>query len=188
MQITPDPVRIATEGALWGAVAAHGFSQDAVILSDDAGQFAVGRHALCWVHAERLVHKLKTFTDLHRSAQARVRTLIWQFYTDLKLYCLDPNQQRRREMRACCDRIFRRKTGFTTLDRLLERLLANKPELLMVLDRPEILLHTNGSERDIRCQVIKRKISGGTHSNAGRDCRDAFLGLLQTCAKQGIAF
>jgi hypothetical protein len=46
----------------------------------------------------------------------------------------------------------------------------------------------NGSERDIRCQVIKRKISGGTHSDAGRDCRDAFLGLMHTCAKLGIAF
>jgi hypothetical protein len=34
-----------------------------VLLSDDAGQFAVGKHALCWVHAERLVHKLDTFTD-----------------------------------------------------------------------------------------------------------------------------
>jgi len=58
----------------------------------------------------------------------------------------------------------------------------------MVLDRPEIPLHTNGSERDIRCQVIKRKISGGTHSDAGRDCRDAFLSLMHTCAKLGIGF
>ena len=48
--------------------------------------------------------------------------------------------------------------------------------------------HTNGSENDIRCQVTKRKISGGTQSNAGRDCRDAFLGLLKTCAKLGITF
>ena len=58
----------------------------------------------------------------------------------------------------------------------------------MVLDRPEIPLHTNGSERDIRCQVIKRKISGGTHSDAGRDCRDAFLGLMHTGTKLGVAF
>jgi hypothetical protein len=29
-----------------------------VIVSDDAGQFRVGAHALCWIHAERLVHKL----------------------------------------------------------------------------------------------------------------------------------
>jgi Transposase IS66 family len=58
----------------------------------------------------------------------------------------------------------------------------------MVLDRPEIPLHTNGSERDIRCHVIKRKISGGTRSDAGRDCRDAFLGLMHTCTKLGVAF
>ena len=62
-----------------------------------------------------------------------------------------------------------------------------KAELLTVLDRPEIPLHTNGSERDIRCHLIKPKISGGTHSNAGRDCRDAFLGLMHTCRKLGIA-
>ena len=49
-------------------------------------------------------------------------------------------------------------------------------------------MHTNGAENDIRCQVIKRKISGGTRSDRGRDCRDAFLGLAKTCTKLGIAF
>ena len=57
----------------------------------------------------------------------------------------------------------------------------------MVLDRPEIPLHTNGSENDIRCQVTKRKVSGGTRSDLGRDCRDAFLGLAKTCAKLASA-
>jgi hypothetical protein len=188
LHVTPNPVGIATEGALWGAVMAHGFLRNAVIVSDAAGQFAVGQHALCWVHAERLVHKLDTFTARHRAAQERIRDLIWWFYADLKAYCMEPTARRRGEMRARFDRIFRRRTGFATLDRLLERLAANKPELLMVLDRPEIPLHTNGSERDIRCQVIKRKISGGTHSDDGRDCRDAFLGLMHTCAKLGISF
>lgn len=54
--------------------------------------------------------------------------------------------------------------------------------------RPEIALPTNGSERDLRPQVVKRKLSGGTRSDDGRDCRDAFLGLLQTCAKLGVSF
>ena len=81
-----------------------------------------------------------------------------------------------------------RRTGFATLDRLLARLRANKEELLVVLERPEVPLHTNGSERDLRPQVIKRKISGGTRADLGRDCRDAFLGLLKTCAKLGIRF
>ena len=53
LTVTPDPVRIATEGAVWGSVKAHGLLPDTVILSDDAGQFALDRHALCWVHAER---------------------------------------------------------------------------------------------------------------------------------------
>jgi len=86
------------------------------------------------------------------------------------------------------DRIFQQRTGWTTLDRLLKRLSANKPELLMVLDRPEIPLHTNGSENDIRCQVTRRRISGGTRSDSGRDCRDTFLGLAKTCTKLNIAF
>lgn len=187
-EVTPDPVRIATEGALWGSVTAHGFLPDTVIVSDDAGQFDVGRHGLCWIHAERLVHKLDTFTDHHRTAQQRIRALIWWFYADLKAYRRDPTPQRKAALRARFDRIFKRRTGFATLDRLLERLHANKPELLIVLDRPESPLHTNGSENDIRCHVTKRKISGGTRSDAGRDCRDAFLGLAKTCAKLGIAF
>ena len=167
---------------------AHGFVCDAVIVSDDAGQFNVGKHALCWVHAERLVHKLETFTDKQRGAQQFIRGLIWWFYSDLKAYRLDPTPRRRSELRSRFDRIFLRSTGFATLDRLLKRLHANKAELLMVLDRPEIPLHTNGSENDIRCQVTKRAISGGTKSDIGRDCRDAFLGLAKTCRKLGVSF
>ena len=57
-----------------------------------------------------------------------------------------------------------------------------------MLARPEIPLHTNGSENDIRCQVTRRKISAGTRSDVGRDSRDAFLVLMKTCAKQAISF
>jgi hypothetical protein len=188
LDVTPDPVRIATEGALWGSIKAHGFLKDTVIVSDDAGQFDVARHALCWVHAERLVHKLDTFTDLHDAAQQRARSLIWWFYRDLKAYRCDPTAPHKAALLARFDWIFQRRTGFDILDRLLARLHANKPELLMVLERPEIPLHTNGSENDIRCQVTRRKISGGTRSDPGRDCRDAFLGLAKTCAKLGISF
>jgi hypothetical protein len=187
LDVTPDPVRVATEGALWGSVQSHKFLCDAVVLSDDAGQFNVGQHALCWVHAERLVHKLDTFTDKHRAAQTKVRGLIWDFYTDLKAYRLKPGPRLAGALRKRFDRIFLRRTGFATLDRLLKRIHANKAELLMVLDQPLTPLHTNGSENDIRCYVTRRKISAGTRSDVGRDCRDAFLGLAKTCDKLGIA-
>jgi len=36
LQVTPDPVRVATEGALWGAVSAHGFLCEAVVLGSPA--------------------------------------------------------------------------------------------------------------------------------------------------------
>src|SRR5271156_3273892 len=124
----------------------------------------------------------------YAGAQQFVRGLIWWFYADLKAYKLDPTPRRRRELRARFDRIFQRSTGFATLDRLLQRLHANKAELLMVLDNPDIPLHTNGSENDIRCQVTKRAISGGTRTDTGRDCRNAFLGLGKTCRKLGVAF
>jgi hypothetical protein len=181
-------VRIATEGALWGAVQEHGFLHHAVIVSDDAGQFNVGQHALCWIHSERVVHALDTFTDAQHAAQQHERGLIWRFYAALKAYRLAPSARRRAQLQARFDRIFHRTTGFVTLDRLLKRLHANKAELLRVLDHPEIPLHTNNSETALRCQVTKRHVSGGTHSDLGRACRDAFLGLGKTCQKLGIAF
>jgi len=186
--VNADPVTIASEGALWGSVVEHGFLRDAVILSDDAGQFNVGHHALCWVHAERLIHKLNGFNDLHRKAIERIRTRVWRLYADLQAYCHDPTPHRAAALKQRFDRIFNTRTNFASLDRLLDRLRANKPELLVALERPDVPLHTNGSENDIRCQVIRRKISAGTRSDPGRDCRDAFLGLMKTCAKQSINF
>jgi hypothetical protein len=188
LKVNPNPVLIATEGALWGSVKAHGLLPNTVIVSDDAGQFNVGAHGLCWVHAERLVHKLDTFTEEHRTAQDTVRKQIWDLYADLKAYRRAPTSDSKAALQPRFDGIFTQTTSFITLDRLLARLHANKSELLMVLERPEIPLHTNGTENDVRCHVTRRKISGGTRSDRGRDCRDAFLGLLKTCAKQAISF
>ncbi|MFD2233055.1 IS66 family transposase [Phaeospirillum tilakii] len=188
MKAHPNPVVVATEGALWGAITAHRFIDGTVIVSDDAGQFNVGEHALCWVHAERLVYKLDTFTEAARKAKEIVRALICWLYADLKAYRAAPDPHRKAELKPRFDRLFKRRTGFASLDRLLARLHANKAELLRILDRPEIPLHTNGSENDIRCQVIRRKVSGTTRSDPGRDCRDAFLGLAKTCRKLGVSF
>ena len=134
---TPNPVQIAIEGAIWGSIHAHDFLRDGVVQSDDAGQFAVGRRALCWVRAERLVYKLDAFTDRNRTAQQRVRTLIRDFYADLKSYQTTPDNGLRLAPRARFDRIFRCRAGFVRLDRLLARLHANKAELPILLDRPQ---------------------------------------------------
>ena len=186
--VHPDPVRIATEGALWGSIAAQGLLHGTVIVSDGAGQFDVGRHALCWVHAERLVHKLDAFTADRQAAKEAIRDRIWKLYADLKAYARAPTPAIKAELETRFDAIFTSQTGFVLLDRQLKRLYALQADLLTVLDRPDVPLHTNGSENDIRTHVTRRKVSGGTRSDAGRDCRDAFLGLMKTCSKQAIRF
>jgi Transposase IS66 family len=188
LKVQPDPVQIATEAALWGSIAEQGLLDGTVIISDGAGQFRIAEHALCWVHAERLIHKLDTFCEAHVHAKERIRARIWRLYKDLKAYRKAPTRRRARHLESRFDSIFATETGFATLDRLLARLRAQKDDLLMVLKRPDIPLHTNGSENDIRCQVTRRKISAGTRSDEGRDARDAFLGLMKTCAKQAVSF
>ena len=86
------------------------------------------------------------------------------------------------------DIIFTQKTRYETLNQLLKRIHKNKTELLLVLNRPDIPLHTNGSETDIRDFVKKRKVSGGTRSDEGRKCRDTFISLKKTCRKLGVSF
>ncbi|MFN0191104.1 MAG: transposase [Aestuariivirga sp.] len=188
LKVTPDPVRIATEAALWGAIHHQGLLQNTVIVSDDAGQFRIGAHALCWVHAERLVHKLIPANDMQRNAIEIARRMIWWFYRCLKEYKLAPSKEQAQALRDRFERIFKRKTRYTMLDRLLRRLLRRKDELLRVLERPEIPLNTNASENDIRTFVTKRKISGGTISDRGRDARDVMLGLAKTCMKLKVSF
>ena len=125
--------------------------------------------------------------EQHRLVEVQ-RQLVWWFYADLKLYKDDPTAARRTALRQRFDRIFTRVAGFPELDEVVARLHANKDELLLVLDRPEIPLHTNGSENDIRSYVTKRKISGETRSAAGKQARDTFLSLLKTCSKLTISF
>jgi hypothetical protein len=54
--------------------------------------------------------------------------------------------------------------------------------------RPEIPLHTNGSENHIRCQLSERKISGASRSDAGHHGRDARLSLMKTSGKLSVPF
>ncbi|MDA2930402.1 transposase [Acidobacteria bacterium AH-259-O06] len=181
-------VRMATEGALLGSVLEHGVDPALVIMSDDAGQFNVLLHVLCWIHAERTINKLVGYNDKQREAVAEIRAQLWDFYDDLKAYKKAPGQQKKAELEARFDDLFTTKTCYVSLNLALERIHQNKAELLLVLDHPQIPLHNNLSERDIREYVKRRKISGSTRSDDGRRCRDTFTSLKKTCRKLEISF
>jgi outer membrane murein-binding lipoprotein Lpp len=181
-------LQLLNEAATWGAIRHHGLMENTVVVSDDAGQFRIARHALCWVHAERHLQKLIPASPKQAQAVELVRKTIWCFYRGLKLWKQSPTPGAEALFRRQFDRIFGQRTGYQELDALLARLARRKAELLRVLERPEIPLHTNASENDLRACVIKRKISGGTMSADGRLARDVLLGLLKTCRKLGLSF
>jgi hypothetical protein len=182
-------IRTATEGALLGAILELGIIHpDLVILSDDAGQFDVLLHALCWIHAERSINRLVGFNDSQRSALEGIRTQIWEFYEELKTYKNNPCENKKIQLEKRFDAIFSSHTSYATLNKILKRIRKNKSELLLVLNRPDIPLHNNASETDIREYVKKRKISGSTRSDLGRRSRDTFASLKKTTRKLGVGF
>jgi hypothetical protein len=185
----PLHVRIATEAALLGSIIENGVTNpDLVVISDDAGQFDVLIHGLCWIHAERSIRKLTGFNDAQREALETMRDRIWKFYRDLKDYKESPGPEKKAALDKRFDEIFRTATCYDALNEALARIYKNKQELLLVLERPDIPLHNNLSETDIREYVKKRKISGSTRSELGRRCRDTFAGLKKTCRKLGVSF
>jgi hypothetical protein len=181
-------VQIATEGVLIGSIIEQGISKHLVIVSDDAGQFNVLLHALCWIHANRAIDKIIPFTDQARTDLATVKDQVWQLYNGLKAYKENPKPKDKKRLSAMFDEIFRQTTSSASLNAVLKRINTNKSELLLVLERPDIPLHNNGAENAIREYVKKRKISGSTRSESGRQCRDTFTSLKKTCRKLGVSF
>ena len=186
--LTDNHVRITTEGGLVGSIIHHGYNKNMVIISDDAGQFNIFLHGLCWVHAERTIHKLIGFTEQHTTLLKDTRTDIWNLYRALKEYRINPDESKKIALKKQFDELFTRKTKWASLDLALKRIHNSKAELLLVLDRPDIPLHNNLSESDIREYVKKRKISGSTRSDTGKRCRDSFTSLKKTCRKLNISF
>jgi hypothetical protein len=181
-------VRLASEAALLGSVLAHGCNPELVIVSDDAGQFGVLTHAQCWVHGDRRLARLNAFNEQYQQAQEGVRQQLWAYYDRLKAYQAAPRQSQKAVLSAQFDKLFTTKTNFTTINEVLKGIRKEKEEFLRVLERPEVPLHNNMAEGDLREYVSIRKVSGGTRSALGRRCRDTFVSLKKTCRKLGVSF
>jgi hypothetical protein len=181
-------VRITTEGALLGSLIAHGVSPELVVLSDGAGQFNILVHAACWVHAERPLTRMIPHNEQHRLAIEQVQQQIWELYQDLKAYRQQPQPARVPVLTARFEALCNQQTVYPSINQVLKDMREHQADLLRVLDRPEVPLHNNAAESDIRDYVKKRKISGSTRSDEGRRSRDTFASLKKTCRKLGIRF
>jgi hypothetical protein len=132
--------------------------------------------------------RLIPYSDKHRAALAQVRGQIWELYQDLKTYRQQPEPSRRPDLEARFDALCRQRTGFPSIDGVLKQMRAHRAGLLRILAQPEVPLHNNLSEGHIRDYVKKRKISGSTRSDLGRQARDTFASLKKTCRRLGVNF
>lgn len=181
-------IRFVTEAALYASVIEHGIPRELGVHGDDAGQFDAFVRSLCWIHEERHYRKLIMTTEQARVDLERVRDQIWSIYQKLKAFKESPEAETIESIQKQFDDIFQQETSSPTLNHQLKKTYQKKEELLRVLQRPETPLHNNASETDARSAKTKLKVSGGTRSDMGRDARDTFLSLKQTCMKLGINF
>jgi hypothetical protein len=186
---TESETKLVTEAALFASLIANGVPKNLGVHGDDAGQFNVFVRSLCWIHEERHYRKLIPLDESTRQAIEQIRGEIWDLYKGLQAYKLAPSEELKVALEHDFDNLFSKKQTISpTLNHQLAKTYAKKEELLRVLKRPETPLHNNGTETDAREMVIKRKVSGGTRSTEGQQCRDTFVSLKKTCSKLGINF
>lgn len=161
-----------------------------LLLSDDAPQFKhiTEELALCWVHDARYYKKLSPAMAYHRRLLEAFMERYWAFYDQLLSYREGPVPEQVPHLEAEFDDLFSTETGYTGLDRRIAMTRDKKASLLMVLRHPEIPLHNNPAEIEIRRRVRKRDVSFGPRTEDGKRAWDTFATLLATTKKLGVSF
>ena len=162
-----------------------------MVLSDAAGQFTVFEHhnAACWVHAERLINRFDAATEAMDEIKKRKLQVFWRIYRCLLKVQEKPiSSGRKAQLLSAFVNLCRPTNKSDEFDAALKRLRKLEKNLFRCFERPDIPLHNNLAESDIRDYVKKRKISGSTRSLSGLAARDTFASLKKTAFKQQVAF
>lgn len=161
-----------------------------VLVCDDAPQFKLltPELALCWVHEGRHYKKLSPVVAYHQKLLDEFLDSFWDYYRQLLAYRDAPNNDDAERLRCEFHSIFSSNSGYQELDERKRLTLIKMPELLLVLEHPEIPLHNNPAELGARTMVQRRNISYGTQTTEGTQAWDTFLSLVATTRKLGISF
>lgn len=163
-----------------------------VLLSDDAHEYnkITEHHGLCWVHDARRYNMLSPSINWHAKKLGAFKTRYWEYYRKLLHYTQQKEEDRQKlktELLEEFDELFTTSTRYESLNKVMEGTLANKQNLLLALEFPDLPLHNNAAELAARRVVRKRDISLHTWSTWGTKLRDAFLSIIQTAYKLKVS-
>jgi len=157
-----------------------------LLMCDDAPEYKLIAEialGLCWIHDARHYNKLCPKNECLRQILEDFKQDYWVFYRKLLAYKKTPNPQIALKLEQEFDALFSRETNLFQLNDRIERTLANKKYLLLVLQFPQLPLHNNLAELAARRKVRKRDISLHTMSKTGTQLLDAMMSLVHTGLK-----
>lgn len=177
-------------GAAYASIKSQGIILINALMTDAAGQFkdVAIIQSLCWVH------EIRHYTDLNPKIPAFKTTLegfidkVQAFYARLKLYKENPDEEQINIIQQEFETLFSTLTKYDDLNKVIAQTKKRQEGLLAVLENPDLPLHNNHAEQQIRPYVIKRKIQFGTRSEDGRKSRDTFMSINMTCRKLDLSF
>jgi len=176
------------------AVAAYRAQQEFPVVElpicDDAPQFKrlTEELALCWIHDGRHYKKLNPVVAHHRRLLDDFLERYWDYYDDLLTYKQNPTPEEATRLSKAFDTLFSEVTGYDALDERIVKTKVKKDALLMVLKHPEIPLHNNPAELEVRRRARKRDVSFGPRTEDGKEAWDTFMSLAATTKKLGVSF
>lgn len=161
-----------------------------ILISDDHGangsKLTIKDKQLCWIHEIRHYNKLTPQLRAHRIEVDQIIDQLWQFYQKAKDYGRDPTRAKRQQVETLFDQITNQEVNYDRLTRRLKLTRKKKSRLLTFLKHPDIPIHNNLAERDLREVVIQRKISRETKSKVGDKSLARHLSIIQTIRKQNL--
>lgn len=161
------------------------------LISDEGSNFVdlVKNHQLCWVHE---IRRYKLLKDVYEKLQLTILDEVIQKWRDFYILILEflsnQTQKLREKVRSEFERIVSEKTKINAIDDMLDRTNKRKKKLLLFLTYPQVAVHNNLCENDLRERVIKRKISLQNRSVQGIRAWDLMLSLASTCRKNNLSF
>ena len=156
-----------------------------ILVCDDAPQFKeiTEEIALCWVHGGRHFKKLTPLYSYHKELLDSFLTDFWNYYRLLLDYKKSPSAIAKKSLEKLFDELFTRKTSYFDLDDRIRKTYANKESLLTVLTHPQVPLHNNPAELEVRHQKRREDVSFQTKTDIGTKAKDAAMTIVQTAKK-----